>query len=130
MPRRVARSEAGTEPGTKDRNNHEERRAGHESGGRGDAASDKITREQAREQRVRCQDKNNREQVGADDDGDGFEHRLSLRVRRETTNRSSLKSMVRNHASADVPACRRCASARRRGRSLEENPTSEKRESQ
>jgi hypothetical protein len=36
-----------------------------------------------REQRVRCYDKNNREQVAPDNDGDGFEHRLHLHVEHE-----------------------------------------------
>ena len=45
-----------------------------------------TAREQAREQRVCCDNKNNREQVAADDDGDGFERRLHLHVGHESYN--------------------------------------------
>ncbi len=41
-------------------------------------APDVITGEKAREQRVCGQDESNREQVAAEDDGDGFEHWKNL----------------------------------------------------
>ena len=35
---------------------------------------DEIAREEKREQRVSCQDKNDREHIAAEDDGNGFDH--------------------------------------------------------
>lgn len=74
VPGGAGRSKAGAEPRTNNRNDDEQRRARDESRVGGDTASDEIAGEQAREQRVSCEDKNNREQVAANDDADRFQH--------------------------------------------------------
>jgi hypothetical protein len=74
VPGGASGSEAGAEPGAQDRDGHEERRAREESGAGGDATLDEIARKEAGKQRVCCQDKNYRQQVAAQDDGDGLNH--------------------------------------------------------
>jgi hypothetical protein len=74
VPGGASGSEAGAKPGAQDRDDHEEPRAREESGIGGDATFDEIAREEARKQRVCGEDKNHRQQVAAQDDGDGLNH--------------------------------------------------------
>src|ERR1700691_4665855 len=80
MPRSAAGSKAGANPCAQYRDDDKECCARHESGVRGDAAFDEFAGEQAREQRVRRQHKNDGEQVTADNNAYRFEHWLDLHV--------------------------------------------------
>src|SRR5580692_3753899 len=58
MTRRTARSQAGAQPCTQDRDNDKQCGACEERLVRGNLSADKIVREKARQQRVSCDDQN------------------------------------------------------------------------
>jgi hypothetical protein len=66
MPRGATWSKPGADPGAKNRNDDEERRARHKSRVRRHMVFDEIARE-----------KDDREQITADNDGDGLKHRFT-----------------------------------------------------
>src|SRR5215469_10431171 len=74
MSASTAWSEAGANPGTKYRDEYKKRGARHEGIVRGNAALDEISGEYAGEQRVGCKNKDYRQEIAANHDGQGFQH--------------------------------------------------------